>query len=646
MKSQNSRKRYPLHIHIATLFTILILIVATALAWFGYRQISQLAFDTTEILFSKTADELALQFQAEYRPVSTSVRLLANAAISEARDLEERMQYTPLLAEIISNEPQIAGFHIGYADGDFFLMFPLQDDRMRALFAAPDDAVYVVNHVSHSDSGENRQVRIFLAEQLEPVGEPVLGVTDFDPRSRPWYQTAESSGIVHITSPYVFTFAGVAGITISKFSPRGDSTVAASTTLDSLTEILRKNKITASTFSLLFNAGGEVLSHDTDGIGSPFEKVNDKQIPGIGDLPEPLVDITRQLAAQPGQVLPFTYNDERWFGSVRELGAQNHIQISLLIAAPERELLAAAFEARRTSIIITVIVILLALPVAWFTANLITRPMRMLASEARDIAGFDFSLNISVDTIMLEVDQLARSMDTMRVTIGNFFRLITSISGESDIDRLLDRVTDETMLASSADAAVIYLLDDNETELNARPARLINGEVLVDTTLPNISLGGSSNRLLDSFLNQEVVIEKLGKGHSGEQPLQPLVAALGVENLTTIVLPLANRDNAGSGLLCLLYSELSPSLESALSPEYIGFTQALSGFAAVSMESRQLLKMQKILLQSFIELIASAIDAKSPYTGGHCQRVPELTKNACRSRLRQPGSAFQDFFAV
>ena len=32
---------------------------------------------------------------------------------------------------------------------------------------------------------------------------------------------------------------------------------------------------------------------------------------------------------------------------------------------------------------------------------------------------------------------------------------------------------------------------------------------------------------------------------------------------------------------------------------------------AVSMESRQLLRMQKNLLQSFIELIASAIDAKS-----------------------------------
>lgn len=420
--------------------------------------------------------------------------------------------------------------------------------------------------------------------------------------------------------------------------------MAASITLDSLTETLQKNQITASTFSLLFNGNEEVLSHDTGGIGSPFERISEKRIPVIGDLPQSLVDITHQLAEQPGQVIPFTHAGERWFGSVRELTAHSQSQIRLLIAAPERELLAAAFEARRISVIVMVLVILLALPIAWFTANQVARPMRILAREARDIAGFNFDEEINIDSIMLEVDQLARSMDTMRVTIGNFFSLIKSLSGESDIDRLLDRVTDETMKASHADAAVIYLLADNETELNAQSPRFANREASGDTSLPALTLdGSSSNRLLDSFLNQEVVIEQLGKDQVGDHPLLSLRDALGAENLTAIVLPLTNRDNAGSGLLCLLYSERNQSLKNALSPEHIGFTQALSGFAAVSMESRQLLKMQKNLLQSFIELIASAIDAKSPYTGGHCQRVPELTKMLAAAACDSQDPRFKTF---
>lgn len=54
--------------------------------------------------------------------------------------------------------------------------------------------------------------------------------------------------------------------------------------------------------------------------------------------------------------------------------------------------------------------------------------------------------------------------------------------------------------------------------------------------------------------------------------------------------------------------------------------EALASQAAVALENQNLIEAQKNLLDSFIELMASAVDAKSPYTGGHCQRVPELTK--------------------
>jgi HD-GYP domain-containing protein (c-di-GMP phosphodiesterase class II)/HAMP domain-containing protein len=643
MTSQSPRKRFPIHIHIASLFTLLILTVGITLAWFGYRQISDLAFDNTEVLFTRTANELALQFQRDYRPVSTSVRLLANDAISEARDLETRMQHLPVLAEVIKGEPQISGFHVAYASGDFFMLLPLKNDHIRTVFSAPDEAFYVLNHISHNENGKNRRVRIFLAEQLEPVGEAVFDDTDFDPRLRPWYQNVESSSIVHITSPYLFHSLQQTGITISKFSPRGNSTVSADVTLESLANTLQRNQITPSTFSLLFNGNEEVLAHNTNGIGFPFDSIEKKRSPVISDLPESLADITRQLVERSGQVVPFMHDNERWFGSVRELAVRNRLQIRVLIAAPERELLASAFAARRTGILITLVVVLLALPIAWFIANQVARPMRILAREAQDIAGFNFDTKVNIDSIILEVDQLSTSMDSMRTTIGNFFRLITSLSGESDIDKLLDRVTDETMQASNADAAVIYLLSDSETELNAQPPRLATGEVMEDKSLPAIMLDGSSSRLLDSFLNQEVVVGKLDRNQLHDQSVLALAQALDSESLTVIVLPLTDRNKAASGLLCLLYGEHSPNLENALSPEHIGFTQALSGFAAVSMESRQLLKMQKNLLQSFIELIASSIDAKSPYTGGHCQRVPELTKMLAKAACDSQDPRFREF---
>ena len=154
MTGHSQKKRYPLHIHIATLFTMLILVVGVTLAWFSYRQISSLAFDTTEILFTQTSEELVLQFQKDYRPVATSVRLLANSALSEADSLQERMKHLPLLAEIIRDETQITAFHVGYADGDLIVMAALNNDHIRTVFAAPDAARYVIIHIDHNDDGD------------------------------------------------------------------------------------------------------------------------------------------------------------------------------------------------------------------------------------------------------------------------------------------------------------------------------------------------------------------------------------------------------------------------------------------------------------------------------------------------------------
>lgn len=56
------------------------------------------------------------------------------------------------------------------------------------------------------------------------------------------------------------------------------------------------------------------------------------------------------------------------------------------------------------------------------------------------------------------------------------------------------------------------------------------------------------------------------------------------------------------------------------------FLRELLSFAEIAKDNIDKIQQQKEMLKAFVELIASAIDTKSPYTGGHCQRVPELTR--------------------
>jgi HD-GYP domain-containing protein (c-di-GMP phosphodiesterase class II) len=117
----------------------------------------------------------------------------------------------------------------------------------------------------------------------------------------------------------------------------------------------------------------------------------------------------------------------------------------------------------------------------------------------------------------------------------------------------------------------------------------------------------------------------------------PIIWAPVPEHPDVILVPLRTA-MASSGVLVLFAPKATPP-----SAEHIAFAEALSGTAAVAIEGQQLLEDRKALLDAFIRLIAGAIDAKSPYTGGHCQRVPELTLMLARSACEASDGPLRDF---
>lgn len=61
------------------------------------------------------------------------------------------------------------------------------------------------------------------------------------------------------------------------------------------------------------------------------------------------------------------------------------------------------------------------------------------------------------------------------------------------------------------------------------------------------------------------------------------------------------------------------------------------------MTNRQLIEQLEALFEAFIQLINTAIDDKSPYTGGHCARVPELTTMLAEAVNRNKSGPLKDF---
>jgi len=638
MTAPDDRSRYPLHITISALFITLILALGAVLSWQNYSKTSSIIYSSAETVYDKIARELMLEIRGTYNPVADALRLFARSPIITADSLEQRLETLEIFQVALENEPSVVAIQAGYPNGDFFIVRSIATDYMRDKFAAPAPAAFMADHIETGADGERQLVRLFYDAGLREIRRNPMAVTDYDPRTRPWYTGATATPSA--TRPYLFYFIGKVGATIALQTPVPGVTVAADITLDQLSTTLRQHRITASSQVALIDAEGRVLAYR-----DPAKLVLQTDTAGfrmahLQDLGSTVLTYLAGNLKPDEQALDFEFDGQAWKGSLRKIGQTGGVDLFALMVSPVDELLSEAVALRWQSVIITAIIILLAIPVVWLMARRISDPLRHLAAEAELIGRFDFSSPVETRSMISEVDQLAVAMALMKTTINRFLTLINSLAGEQDFDSLLQRITGETMSVSEADGVLTYLVDENDAYLEPGTLQTRDRGSAATDQLPRFPL--DEDNILFTALRGEggAVIQVRPDSISG---LTPLLASLDTGLLDVIVLPLRNRQEELVGALCLLYREDARASQETRQDGHIAFVRALSGFAAVSLESRQLMKMQEALLDAFIKLIAGAIDSKSPYTGGHCQRVPEITRMLAQSACDSRAPAFRDF---
>lgn len=100
----------------------------------------------------------------------------------------------------------------------------------------------------------------------------------------------------------------------------------------------------------------------------------------------------------------------------------------------------------------------------------------------------------------------------------------------------------------------------------------------------------------------------------------------GYRSKSILTVPMTNHENELIGVLQLINARDPETGEiGAFSDTDQRFIEALAAQAAVALTNQQLVVQMEQLLEALVNLINIGIDEKSPYTGRHCQFVPELT---------------------
>lgn len=215
-----------------------------------------------------------------------------------------------------------------------------------------------------------------------------------------------------------------------------------------------------------------------------------------------------------------------------------------------------------------------------------------------------------------------------------------ALSRERDIERLLENILEAAKAITGADGGTLYSVTEDQAALKFEILRTDSlGISLGGTTgkpidlpllplrtadgAPNDSLVAAHSAIHDRTVNIADAYSAEGFDFSGTRAFD---ARTGYRSQSFLTVPMKNHDRELIGVLQLINAR-DPE-----TGEVIAFSQAdqslaesLASQAAIALTNRLLVTQLERLFESFVNLINLAIDEKSPYTGGHCQRVPALT---------------------
>src|SRR5258705_522151 len=240
-------------------------------------------------------------------------------------------------------------------------------------------------------------------------------------------------------------------------------------------------------------------------------------------------------------------------------------------------------------------------------------------------------LRFPVGALVTAADDVVQRLDQLNA-IG------ASLSAERDTDRLLEAILAAAKTITRADGGTLYRVTD-EKALRFEIVRTTSLKYYLGGTTgnpvpfypiqlykdgkPNHSMVAAHAALTGRTINIADAYVAEGFDFSGTRAFD---AKTGYRSKSFLTVPMRNHEGEAIGVLQLINAQDPQSGEIvAFSASDQRLAESLASQAAVALTNRMLINQLEALFESFIGLINGAIDEKSPYTGGHCQRVPVLT---------------------
>jgi two-component system sensor histidine kinase ChiS len=400
----------------------------------------------------------------------------------------------------------------------------------------------------------------FYAYSLDTEGNPATLLTQgkaYDPRKRPWYQGAINARKPYWSDIYIDFNDPKLTITLSQpvYSQTGqlNAVVGVDFVLTQIGEFLQSLKVGKSGKTFIMERSGLLVATSTS---QQTYQLNQKTVKRFKaeDFETPLIKETSAYLHQyfgnltnikKSEQLDFLIGHDRVFLQVLPFSDGNGLDWLIVVVVPEKDFMEQIDSNTRTTILLCVAALIIAIVIGILTAQLIVIPIFQLNKSAHAIASGQFDQKVNRKNIK-ELNLLSQSFNQMAQQLQAYF---TDLEMKNAELKRLDKLKDQFLANTSHEL---------RTPLNGIigiAESLIDGVTgkLPETTISNLAMIVSSGRRLSNLVNDILDFSQLRQKHI-ELQLKPLAMREIVEVVLTI-----SRTTLGKKKLELINS-ISPEL--------------------------------------------------------------------------------------
>jgi len=413
--------RIRLQIGVATAFTLLSVVMIGSTVGYLYTNNTQLALRTANAAMDDARKKTTAALLNVITPVTRAVHTTA-ALVTAFPDSVRGPDGMAVLNTQIEGLRQVYSVYVGLEnEGEFFQVVRLPEwfEKFGPSNAPIPETSKLVLRTIDMVSG-NKVDRYEYRSDWGTVTGREDAPADFDPRTRPWYMAARETDALVISPIYRFSSTGRPGVTLSKrvVSPAGQflGVVGADMTLDTISEILDELKIGEDGYVFLLNRDRKLIVRS--------ETV---QNPNVPDSDQPIADLViataiAQWTREGKERFSFSVSgsDITYLASVSSFAGTFGLNLRMGFIVADREFTGAISESTRRVLVLSALIILVTIAATIFLARQLTRPLREVADEARRIRDFELDGDFSLQSRIVEVQDLTSAVASMKSSLRSF----------------------------------------------------------------------------------------------------------------------------------------------------------------------------------------------------------------------------------